>query len=146
MVLLDTNCRNTVLSNTVFVPSFNIQHRSDTKMVQSITCTVPDSTVCVSVLGWIQYEYSTNLYRYSTHFLLFACIHSLIPTPIHFKMALMYYHGWPSTQPGSLHTALQRKCTQPCCVNNGCKAVSAMRHGCVQVPDCVEGHPWLYVS
>ena len=24
------------------------------------------------------------------------------------------YHGWPSTQPGSLHTALQRKFTQPC--------------------------------
>ena len=23
-------------------------------------------------------------------------------------------HGWPSTQPGSLHTALQRKYTQPC--------------------------------
>ena len=25
-----------------------------------------------------------------------------------------YVHGWPSTQPGSLHTALQRKYTQPC--------------------------------
>ena len=24
------------------------------------------------------------------------------------------YHGWPFTQPGSLHTALQRKYTQPC--------------------------------
>ena len=23
-------------------------------------------------------------------------------------------HGWPSTQPGSLHTAVQRKYTQPC--------------------------------
>ena len=23
-------------------------------------------------------------------------------------------HGWPSTQPGSLHTAQQRKYTQPC--------------------------------
>ena len=25
-----------------------------------------------------------------------------------------HIHGWPSTQPGSLHTALQRKYTQPC--------------------------------
>ena len=25
-----------------------------------------------------------------------------------------YLHGWPSTQPGSLHTAVQRKYTQPC--------------------------------
>ena len=27
---------------------------------------------------------------------------------------MRHYHGWPSTQPGSLHTALQRKYTQPC--------------------------------
>ena len=25
-----------------------------------------------------------------------------------------YIHGWPSTQPGSLHIAVQRKYTQPC--------------------------------
>ena len=69
------------------------------------------------------------------------------------------FHGWPSTQPGS--------CTQPCnvnthsrahcspetrlceqwehgCVNNGGTAVSTMGHGCVQVPGCVEGHPWVH--
>ena len=57
-------------------------------------------------------------------------------------------HGWPSTQPGSLLTALQRKYTQPCslffqdCVNNGGTAVWTIGHGCVQVPGCVEGHPW----
>ena len=59
--------------------------------LQPSTCTVPDSTVCVSVLGWIPYEYSTDQYRYSTQVLLFACIHLLIPTPIHFKMTLKYY-------------------------------------------------------
>ena len=98
-------------------------------------------------------------------------------------------HGWPSTQPGSLHTALQRGYTQPCslfsrgmavwtmgawlcqqwghgcvnnggmavwtmgawlcqqwghgCVNNGGMAVSTMGNGCVHVPGCVEGHPWI---
>ena len=57
--------------------------------LQLSTCTVPDSTLCVSVLGWIRYEYNNDLYWYSTQFLLFACIHSLIPTPIHFKMALI---------------------------------------------------------
>ena len=50
-------------------------------------------------------------------------------------------------------------CTQPCnvnthsrahcspghgCVNNGSTAVSTMGHGCVQVPGCVEGHPWVW--
>ena len=61
------------------------------------------------------------------------------------------YHGWPSTQPGSLHTALQRKYTQLLivlpghgCVNNGGTAVSTMGHGCVQVPGCVEGHPCIH--
>ena len=29
-------------------------------------------------------------------------------------LSCSYDHGWPSTQPGSLHTALQRKYTQPC--------------------------------
>ena len=28
------------------------------------------------------------------------------------------------------------------CVNNWCTAVWTMGHGCVQVPGCVEGHPW----
>ena len=59
-------------------------------------------------------------------------------------------HGWPSTQPGSLHTALQRKYTLAVlivlpghgCVNNGGTAVWTMAHGCVHVPGCVEGHPW----
>ena len=29
------------------------------------------------------------------------------------------------------------------CVNNGGTAVWTMGHGCVQVPGCVEGHPWI---
>ena len=53
-----------------------------------------------------------------------------------------YNHGWPSTQPGSLHTALQRKYTQPCSLFSWGTAVSTIGHGCVQVPGCVEGHPW----
>ena len=90
MVLLDTNCRNTVLSNNfLYCHPVYSTHPIQKRYIplQPSTCTVP----CVSVLGWIRYEYSTDLYRYSTQFLLFACIHSLIPTPIHFKMSLMYY-------------------------------------------------------
>ena len=65
------------------------------------------------------------------------------------------FHGWLSTQPGSLHTALQRKFIHTAvlivlpghgCVNNGGTAVSTMGHGCVQVPGCVEGHPWVLGS
>ena len=61
---------------------------------------------------------------------------------------LMFDHGWPSTQPGSLHTALQRKYTQPCSLFSRGTAVwtmgarlceqwgtSTMGHGCV--------HPWF---
>ena len=48
-------------------------------------------------------------------------------------------HGWPSTQPGSLHTALQRKYTQPCSLFSRGTAVWTMGarlceqwgHGCV---------------
>ena len=66
------------------------------------------------------------------------------------ELPLLNVHGWPSTQPGSLHTALQRKYTQPCSLfsrgtavwTNGGTAVWTMGHGCVQVPGCVEGHPW----
>ena len=32
----------------------------------------------------------------------------------HHLLGYPIIHGWPSTQPGSLHTALQRKYTQPC--------------------------------
>ena len=35
-------------------------------------------------------------------------------------------HGWPSTQPGSLHTALQRKYTQPCSLFSRGTAVLTM--------------------
>ena len=34
----------------------------------------------------------------------------LILHNVHYQL----FHGWPSTQPGSLHTAVQRKYTQPC--------------------------------
>ena len=34
--------------------------------------------------------------------------------PQHQLSKYLQCHGWPSTQPGSLHTALQRKYTQPC--------------------------------
>ena len=33
--------------------------------------------------------------------------------------------GWPSTQPGSLHTALQRKYTQPCSLFSRCRRSSS---------------------
>ena len=42
-----------------------------------------------------------------------ACIHNYLAC-IHKYLACLHNHGWPSTQPGSLHTALQRKYTQPC--------------------------------
>ena len=35
-------------------------------------------------------------------------------------------HGWPSTQPGILHTALQRKYTQPCSLFSRGTAVRTM--------------------
>ena len=58
------------------------------------------------------------------------------------KIADIKTHGWPSTQPGSLHTTLQCKYTQPCSLFSRGTAVWTMGHGCVQVPGCVEGHPW----
>ena len=83
-----------------------------------------------------------------------VCISShLISSPSHLIsshliLARETIHGWPSTQPGNLHTALQRKHTAVLivlpghgCVNNGATAVWTMGHGCVQVPGCVEGHP-----
>ena len=39
--------------------------------------------------------------------------HHIPAHEIHFS-SWFHCHGWPSTQPGSLHTALQRKYTQPC--------------------------------
>ena len=43
-----------------------------------------------------------------------------------------YNHGWPSTQPGSLHTALQRKYTQPCSMfSRGTAMWTIWGHGCV---------------
>ena len=62
-----------------------------------------------------------------------------------------YSHGWPSTQPGSLHTALQHNYTQLCSLFSrgtagwtmGGTAVWTMGQGCVQVPGCVEGRPWF---
>ena len=41
------------------------------------------------------------------------------------------YHGWPSTQPGSLHTALQRKYTQPCSLFSRARLCEQWGHGCV---------------
>ena len=41
------------------------------------------------------------------------------------------YHGWPSTQPGSLHTAVQRKYTQPCSLFSGARLCEQWEHGCV---------------
>ena len=61
-VLFDTNCRSTVPSNTVFVSSPSIPHRSDTNSVQSITTQYRYSTgeypVCIGTVldpVWIQY-------------------------------------------------------------------------------------------
>ena len=74
---------------------------------------------------------------------------------VHFKLSVnlfhfdadqkcsVLYHGWPSTQPRSLHTAVQRKYTQPCSLFSRGTAVWTMGHGCVQVPGCVEGHPCI---
>ena len=42
------------------------------------------------------------------------------------KPSLLWFHGWPSTQPGSLHTALQRKYTQPCSLFSRSTAVWTM--------------------
>ena len=50
-------------------------------------------------------------------------------------------HGWPSTQPDSLHTAQQRKYTQPCSLFSRGTTVWTMGHDCV-LPGCMEDHPW----
>ena len=59
-------------------------------------------------------------------------------------MAGSHFHGWSSTQPGSLHTPLQRKYTQSCSLFSRGTTVWTMGHGCVQVPGCVERHPWFF--
>ena len=43
-----------------------------------------------------------------------------------------------------IHTAVLIVLPGHGCVNNGGTAVWTMGHGCVQVPGCVEGHPWKY--
>ena len=79
---------------------------------------------------WIdQYHISHNApvpYPTMHHFVteMCTCVHNapFCNRDVHFSVkngtlwdiCLMHYHGWPSTQPGSLHTALQRKYTQPC--------------------------------
>ena len=93
-VLLDTNCRNTVLSNTVFVSSSSIQIRSNTKMVQSVTTQYMYSTGQYCVYRyWAGYGMNTVLtcidtvpnFYYSPVFIR-SYLH-----PFHFKMALMYH-------------------------------------------------------
>ena len=39
--------------------------------------------------------------------------------------------GWPSTQPGSLHTALLRKYTQPCSLFSRSRLCEQWGHGCL---------------
>ena len=64
-----------------------------------------------------------------------------------FSCVLMLYllacvHGWPSTQPGSLHTALQRKYTQPCSLFSRGTAVWTMgARLCEQWDTAVPGWP-----
>ena len=59
------------------------------------------------------------------------------------------------TQPCNVNTHSRAHCSPGArlceqwghgCVNNGGTAVWTMGHGCVQVPGCVEGHPWLLES
>ena len=60
-------------------------------------------------------------------------------------------HGWPSTQPGSLHTALQHKYTQPCNVNTHSRAhcspgawlCQQYGHGCVNNGARLCASAWL---
>ena len=55
------------------------------------------------------------------------------------------YHGWPSTQPGSLHTALQRQYTQPCSLFSQGTAVWTMRARlCEQWGTAVCKYPAVY--
>ena len=58
------------------------------------------------------------------------------------------------TQPCNVNTHSRAHCSRGArlceqwvhgCVNNGCTAVWTMGHGCVQVPGCVEGHPWYWL-
>ena len=44
------------------------------------------------------------------------------------------------TQPCNVNTHSRAHCSP--CVNNRGTAVWTMGHSCVQVPGCVEGHPW----
>ena len=73
-----------------------------------------------------------GIWYYISHFCINAYDHGFSLTSLHHPFISDYrkyacsnndlfrfychsrYHGWPSTQPGSLHTALQRKYTQPC--------------------------------
>ena len=49
------------------------------------------------------------------------------------------------TQPCNVYTHSRAHCSPGHgCVNNGGTAVSTMRHGCVQVPGCVEGHSCIW--
>ena len=51
-----------------------------------------------------------------------------------------HWHGWPSTQPGSLHTALQRKYTQPCSLFSRCASARLCRGSPARVTLYTAGH------
>ena len=80
----------------------------------------------------------------------------LYPTTRHFVTEMSHVHisvtktrvtlytaGQLAHSPASqIHTAVLIVLAGHGCVNNGCTAVWTIGHGCVQVPGCVEGHPW----
>ena len=83
------------------------------------------------------YPVAHSVLSYGQRLVLLTFIDSnLTGDPLHSRAAC--------TQPCNVNTHSRAHCSPGHgCVNNGSTAVSTMGHGCVQVPGCVEGHPWI---
>ena len=77
------------------------------------------SLICAWTNGWVNNRDAGNLRRHHANYDV-TVMHRQCPAIftwgpfLKFQSPYAYVHEWPSTQPGSLHTAVQRKYTQPC--------------------------------
>ena len=126
-------CKNTNISNTfascylLFSIHRFVICRKSSAWTSAVNCWL------VSIL-----QLSRVFGGFSSHWLL-----RMVPLRFQYSRVTLYTAGQLAHSPAtSIHTTVLIVLPGHGCVNNGGTAVWTMGHGCVQVPGCVEGHPW----
>ena len=106
---MSTNCRHILVTSQL--PSF---HRSCHTLPRPLSyhnfnCSHSNAYEYQALVEFI-FEYRTSIVLQRLDYMRGFQADSRLPV----RLLPCLYHGWPSTQPDSLHTALQRKYTQPC--------------------------------